>query len=140
MAIKDIFNRAAKNVANTASTEWAPEFDIFKTYGRPEVERGTGKESKVDKKTIGQAIKEALKEQEAQPMKAYDRVYNMLTQVNRNRPRFRGAMISTGVSRPARAGVSSFRDVKVKDPRAIAKENRDRMRKFVLEKAYITKG
>lgn len=134
MAIKDIFNRAAKNVANTAATEWAS-----RNLDEGDVENDPW-EVQPRKKTIGEAVKEALKEQEAQPMKAYERVYNMLTQVNRNRPRFRGAMISTGVSRPARAGVSSFRDVKVKDPRDIAKENRDRMRKFVLEKAYITKG
>jgi hypothetical protein len=142
MAIKDIFNKAAKNVANTAATEWASEFDIFKTYGKPEIERGTGKEAEEKKKkTLKEAFKEALAEQgRGKPMQAYSDVYNMLTQVNRNRPRFRGAMVSTGMRIPTRPGQSSFRDVAVKDPRDIARENRERMRKFVLEKAYITKG
>ena len=49
-------------------------------------------------------------------------------------------MVSTGMRIPSRPGQSGFKDIAVKDPRLIAKENRDRMRKFVLEKAYISKG
>jgi hypothetical protein len=132
MAIKDIFNRAAKNVANTAATEWSLK---HKTLDDGDVENEV-----LRKKTIGEAIREALKEQDTKPMEAYQRTYNMLTQVNRSRPRFRGAMVSTGMRIPSRPGQSGFKDIAVKDPRLIAKENRDRMRKFVLEKAYISKG
>ena len=89
-------------------------------------------------KSIKQQIKEAFLEAgQGDYMKAYNDTLTTLTNAQRNRPRFANAKIYMGQSKPKMAGKSSFGEIQEVDPDKLIKENRVRMKDFVISKAYL---
>ena len=68
-------------------------------------------------------------------MQTYQDTINMLTAAQRNRPRF--SKIGIGVSKPSMARGSTFGAIAESDPEKLLKENRARMKDFVISKAYL---
>jgi len=89
-------------------------------------------------KSIKQQIKEAFLEAgQGDYMRAYNNTLTTLTNAQRNRPRFANAKIYMGQSKPEMAGKSSFGEIQEVDPDKLIKENRVRMKDFVISKAYL---
>ena len=70
-------------------------------------------------------------------MKAYNNTLTTLTNAQRNRPRFANAKIYMAQGKPGMAGKSSFGAISEADPEKLIKENRTRMKDFVISKAYL---
>ena len=89
-------------------------------------------------KSIKQQVKEAFLEAgQGDYMKAYNNTLTTLTNAQRNRPRFSNAKIYMGQSKPGMARGSSFSAIQEEDASKLIKENRTRMKDFVISKAYL---
>jgi len=136
---KQLFQNAARTVAS--------EFGNLYSEGQ-EVPRGrTGKEGSPElpsrrpgayEKSIKEQIKEAFLEAgQGDYMKAYNNTLTTLTNAQRNRPRFSNAKIYMGQSKPGMARGSSFSAIAEESAEKLIKENRTRMKDFVISKAYL---
>ena len=139
---KKLFTKAISNVTKEFGSLNFPENRDRRKTGRPPIEesypddilRG-GKGVKSDR-TIKQRIKDAFLEAGSQDyMEAYTNTLNILNSAQRNRPRF--SKIGIGVSKPTMAKGSTFGAISESDPEKLLKENRARMKDFVISKAYL---
>jgi hypothetical protein len=136
---KQLFQNAAQVVAS--------EFGNLYSEGEEVPRRRTGKEGSPEfpskrpgakDKSIKQQIKEAFIEAgQGDYMKAYRNTLTTLENAQRNRPRFANAKIYMGQSKPGMARGSSFGAISEADPEKLLKENRTRMKDFVISKAYL---
>ena len=136
---KQLFQNAAQVVAS--------EFGNLYSEGQEVPRRRTGKEGSPEfpskrpgakDKSIKQQVKEAFLEAGSEDyMRAYNDTLNTLTNAQRNRPRFANAKIYMGQSKPPMARGSSFGAISEADPEKLIKENRTRMKDFVISKAYL---
>jgi hypothetical protein len=103
--------------------------------GDVEIDLPKGKPTK--KSGILKDIKEAFLDagSERNYLEAYQKTLNMLNNAQRNRPRF--SKIGIGVSKPAMARGSTFGAITESDPQKLLRENRARMKDFVISKAYL---
>ena len=123
---KKLFTKAISNVTK--------EFGSLNNPYPDDILRG-GKGVKSDR-TIKQRIKDAFLEAgSGDYMKAYQDTLNILNSAQRNRPRF--SKIGIGVSKPTMARGSTFGAISESDPDKLLKENRARMKDFVISKAYL---
>ena len=139
---KKLFTKAISNVTKEFGSLNFPENRDRRKTGRPPIEesypddilRG-GKGVKSDR-TIKQRIKDAFLEAGSEDyMEAYTNTLNILNSAQRNRPRF--SKIGIGVSKPTMARGSTFGAISESDPEKLLKENRARMKDFVISKAYL---
>ena len=94
--------------------------------------------TKRGEKSLKKQIKEAFLEAGSEDyMKAYQNTLNILTAAQRNRPRFANAKIYMGQTKPEMARGSTFGAISESDPEKLLKENRARMKDFVISKAYL---
>ena len=94
--------------------------------------------TKRGEKSLKKQIKEAFLEAGSEDyMKAYQDTINILTNAQRNRPRFANAKIFMSQRRPSMARGSTFGAIAEADPEKLLKENRTRMKDFVISKAYL---
>ena len=94
--------------------------------------------TKRGEKSLKKQIKEAFLEAGSEDyMKAYQNTLNILTAAQRNRPRFANAKIFMSQRRPSMARGSTFGAIAESDPEKLLKENRARMKDFVISKAYL---
>jgi len=136
---KQLFQNAAQTVAS--------EFGNLYSEGQEVPRRRTGKEGSpelpsrrpgVYEKSIKEQIKEAFLEAgQGDYMKAYNNTLTTLTNAQRNRPRFSNAKIYMGQSKPGMARGSSFSAIAEESAEKLIKENRTRMKDFVISKAYL---
>ena len=136
---KQLFQNAAQTVAS--------EFGNLYSEGQEVPRRRTGKEGSPElpsrrpgakDKSIKQQIKEAFLEAgQGDYMKAYNNTLTTLTNAQRNRPRFANAKIYMGQSKPGMARGSSFGAIAEASAEKLIKENRARMKDFVISKAYL---
>ena len=99
--------------------------------------RDTQKTKRGDK-SLKQEIKEAFLEAGSEDyMRAYQNTIDTLNAAQRNRPRFANAKIFMSQRRPAMARGSTFGAITEADPEKLLKENRTRMKDFVISKAYL---
>ena len=92
--------------------------------------------TKQGEKSLKKKIKEAFLEAgSGDYMDAYQNTLNILNSAQRNRPRF--SKIGIGVSKPTMARGSTFGAISESDPDKLLKENRARMKDFVISKAYL---
>jgi len=119
---KKLFTKAISNVTK--------EFGSLNNEGDVEIDLPKSK------RTTTQRIKDAFLEAGSENyMKAYQDTINILTSAQRNRPRF--SKIGIGVSKPTMARGSTFGAIAESDPEKLLKENRARMKDFVISKAYL---
>ena len=136
---KQLFQNAARTVAS--------EFGNLYSEGQEVPRRRTGKEGSPElpsrrpgayEKSIKEQIKEAFLEAgQGDYMKAYNNTLTTLTNAQRNRPRFANAKIYMGQSKPGMARGSSFSAIAEESAEKLIKENRTRMKDFVISKAYL---
>tara|TARA_Y100001938_G_scaffold136057_1_gene198464 strand:- start:431 stop:862 length:432 start_codon:yes stop_codon:yes gene_type:complete len=136
---KQLFQNAARTVAS--------EFGNLYSEGQEVPRRRTGKEGSPElpsrrpgayEKSIKEQIKEAFLEAgQGDYMKAYNNTLTTLTNAQRNRPRFSNAKIYMGQSKPGMARGSSFSAIAEESAEKLIKENRTRMKDFVISKAYL---
>ena len=94
--------------------------------------------TKRGEKSLKKQIKEAFLEAGSEDyMKAYQNTLNILTAAQRNRPRFANAKIFMSQRRPSMARGSTFGAIAESDPEKLLRENRARMKDFVISKAYL---
>ena len=94
--------------------------------------------TKRGEKSLKKQIKEAFLEAGSEDyMKAYQNTINILTNAQRNRPRFSNAKIFMSQRRPSMARGSTFGAIAESDPEKLLRENRARMKDFVISKAYL---
>jgi len=119
---KKLFTKAISNVTK--------EFGSLNNEGDVEIDLPKSK------RTTTQRIKDAFLEAgSGDYMKAYQDTLNILNSAQRNRPRF--SKIGIGVSKPTMARGSTFGAISESDPDKLLKENRARMKDFVISKAYL---
>ena len=119
---KKLFTKAISNVTK--------EFGYLNNEGDVEIYLPKSK------RTTTQRIKDAFLEAgSGNYMEAYQDTLNILNSAQRNRPRF--SKIGIGVSKPAMARGSTFGAISESDPEKLLKENRARMKDFVISKAYL---
>ena len=119
---KKLFTKAISNVTK--------EFGSLNNEGDVEIDLPKSK------RTTTQKIKDAFLEAGSQNyMEAYTNTLNILNSAQRNRPRF--SKIGIGVSKPTMARGSTFGAISESDPEKLLKENRARMKDFVISKAYL---
>ena len=123
---KKLFTKAISNVTK--------EFGSLNNPYPDDILRG-GKGVKSEK-TFKQKVKDAFLEAgSGDYMKAYKNTLDILNSAQRNRPRF--SKIGIDVSKPAMARGSTFGAISESDPEKLLKENRARMKDFVISKAYL---
>ena len=94
--------------------------------------------TKQGEKSLKKQIKEAFLEAGSEDyMRAYQRTLETLNAAQRNRPRFANAKIYMGQGKLAMARGSTFGAIAEADPEKLLKENRTRMKDFVISKAYL---
>ena len=94
--------------------------------------------TKRGEKSLKKQIKEAFLEAGSEDyMEAYQNTIDTLNAAQRNRPRFANAKIFMSQRRPAMARGSTFGAITEADPEKLLKENRTRMKDFVISKAYL---
>ena len=134
---KKLFRNAISNVTKDFASMYSEGEEVPRRKPRNEgdVEIDLPKSKKSDK-SLKQDIKEAFLEAGSKDyMEAYQNTLNILNQAQRNRPRF--SKIGIGVSKPAMARGSTFSAISESDPEKLLKENRARMKDFVISKAYL---
>ena len=134
---KKLFRNAISNVTKDFASMYSEGEEVPRRKPRNEgdVEIDLPKSKKSDK-SLKQEIKEAFLEAGSEKyMQTYQDTINMLTAAQRNRPRF--SKIGIGVSKPSMARGSTFGAIAESDPEKLLKENRARMKDFVISKAYL---
>ena len=134
---KKLFRNAISNVTKEFGSLYSEGEEVPRRRPRNEgdVEIDLPKSKKSDK-SLKQEIKEAFLEAGSEKyMQTYQDTINMLTAAQRNRPRF--SKIGIGVSKPTMARGSTFGAISESDPEKLLRENRARMKDFVISKAYL---
>ena len=134
---KQLFQNAAKVVAS--------EFgNLYMEEQFPKRKKSTmeTKQEEMTKGTFEKSTKQKIKEAFLEAgsgdyMKAYNNTLTTLTNAQRNRPRFSNAKIYMGQSKPGMARGSSFGAIAEASAEKLIKENRTRMKDFVISKAYL---
>ena len=136
---KKLFRNAISNVAKDFGSLYSEGEEVPRRKPRNEgdVEIDLPKSKKSDK-SLKQEIKEAFLEAGSEDyMRAYQNTIDTLNAAQRNRPRFANAKIFMSQRRPAMARGSTFGAIAEADPEKLLKENRTRMKDFVISKAYL---
>ena len=135
---KKLFRNAISNVTKDFASMYSEGEEVPRRKPRNEgdVEIDLPKSKKSDK-SLKQEIKDAFLEAGSREnyLEAYQKTLNMLNDAQRNRPRF--SKIGIGVSKPSMARGSTFGAISESDPQKLLKENRARMKDFVISKAYL---
>ena len=136
---KKLFRNAISNVTKDFSSMYSEGEEVPRrkprNEGDVEIDLPKGKPTK--KSGILKDIKEAFLDagSETNYLEAYQNTLNMLTAAQRNRPRF--SKIGMSFSKPAMARGSTFGAIAESDPQKLLRENRARMKDFVISKAYL---
>tara|TARA_R100001126_G_scaffold27563_1_gene14631 strand:- start:1261 stop:1689 length:429 start_codon:yes stop_codon:yes gene_type:complete len=135
---KQLFQNAARVVASEFGNLYSEGQEIPKKPNEGNVEIELPRSKKTKDKSVKEILKEAyLETQAGDYMKAYRDTLTTLENAQRNRPRFANAKIYMGQSKPGMARGSSFGAISEADPEKLIKENRTRMKDFVISKAYL---
>ncbi len=137
---KKLFRNAISNVTKDFASMYSEGEEVPRrkprNEGDVEIDLPKGKPTK--KNEILKDIKEAVLEAGSENyMEAYQNTLNTLTAAQRNRPRFANAKIYMGQTKPGMARGSTFGAISESDPEKLLKENRARMKDFVISKAYL---
>ena len=136
---KKLFRNAISNVTKDFASMYSEGEEVPRrkprNEGDVEIDLPKGKPTK--KNGILKDIKEAFLDAGSREnyLEAYQKTLNMLNDAQRNRPRF--SKIGIGVSKPSMARGSTFGAISESDPQKLLKENRARMKDFVISKAYL---
>ena len=132
---KKLFTKAISNVTKEFGSLYS-EGEEVPPSRLPFPDTRDTQKTKQGEKSLKKKIKEAFLEAgSGDYMDAYQNTLNILNSAQRNRPRF--SKIGIGVSKPTMARGSTFGAISESDPEKLLKENRARMKDFVISKAYL---
>ena len=138
-----VFENASKNLFDTMRYDWGigyMEEQIPEKKEIPDRRRG---EIEPSKKTRMERLKESIAEAGAEPAsiyKAYQDQYRMMLEAGKMAPSFAGSKFRLGVRQPGMAGTSKFSSIKEAKASDYRTKNKERMKKFLIERAYTAKA
>jgi len=136
--LSKVFENASKNLFDTIRYDWGIGYLEKKEI--PDRRRG---EIEPSKKTRLEKLKESIAEAGAEPAsiyKAYQDQYRMMLEAGKMAPSFAGSKFRLGVTKPGMAGSSKFSSIKEASTSDYRTKNKERMKKFLIERAYTAKA
>ncbi len=136
--LSKVFENASKNLFDTIRYDWGIGYLEKKEI--PDRRRG---EIEPSKKTRLEKLKESIAEAGAEPAsiyKAYQDQYRMMLDAGKMAPSFAGSKFRLGVTKPGMAGSSKFSSIKEASISDYRTKNKERMKKFLIERAYTAKA
>ena len=137
--LSKVFENASKNLFDTIRYDWGIGYLEKKEI--PDRRRGEIEPSK--KRTKLERLKESIGEAGAEPAsiyKAYQDQYRMMLEAGKMAPSFAGSKFRLGVTKPGMAGSSKFSSIKEASTSDYRTKNKERMKKFLIERAYTAKA
>ena len=142
--LSKVFENATRNLSDTIRFNWGIGYSEGEEVpptneGNVEKDLPTSKNNKKSSKLerLKKAIGEAGKEREAL-YKAYKDQYDMAMKAGR--VSFAGSKFRLGVASPKMAGGSTFTQIKEAKASDYRAKHKERMKKFLIERAYTAKA
>ena len=138
-----VFENASKNLFDTMRYDWGIGYMEEQMPEKKEIPDRRRGEIEPSKKTRIERLKEAIGEAGAEPAsiyKAYQDQYRMMLEAGKMAPSFAGSKFRLGVRQPSMAGTSKFSSIKEASASDYRTKNKERMKKFLIERAYTAKA
>jgi hypothetical protein len=138
-----VFENASKNLFDTMRYDWGIGYMEEQMPEKKEIPDRRRGEIEPSKKTRMERLKESIAEAGAEPAsiyKAYQDQYKMMLQAGKMAPSFAGSKFRLGVRQPGMAGTSKFSSIKEASASDYRTKNKERMKKFLIERAYTAKA
>ena len=141
--LSQIFENSSKNLFDTMKYNWGIGYSEGeevprRNEGNVEIDLPSSKKSKSSRM---QKIKKAISEAGAEPASiynAYKQQYDMAMKASQ--VSFAGSKFRLGVRDPKMAGGSAFSSIKEARASDYRTKHKERMKKFLIERAYTAKG
>ena len=142
--LSKVFENASKNLFDTIRYDWGIGYMEEQMPEKKEIpDRRRGEIEPSKKKTRLERLKESIGEAGAEPAsiyKAYQDQYRMMLESGKMAPSFAGSKFRIGVTKPGMAGSSKFSSIKEASTSDYRTKNKERMKKFLIERAYTAKA
>jgi len=138
-----VFENASKNLFDTMRYDWGIGYMEEQMPEKKEIPDRRRGEIEPSKKTRMERLKESIAEAGAEPAsiyKAYQDQYRMMLEAGKMAPSFAGSKFRLGVRQPSMAGTSKFSSIKEASASDYRTKNKERMKKFLIERAYTAKA
>ena len=138
-----VFENASKNLFDTMRYDWGIGYMEEQMPEKKEIPDRKRGEIEPSKKTRMEKLKESIAEAGAEPAsiyKAYQDQYRMMLEAGKMAPSFAGSKFRLGVIKPSIAGTSKFSTIKEASASNYHTKNKERMKKFLIERAYTAKA
>ena len=138
-----VFENASKNLFDTMRYDWGIGYMEEQMPEKKEIPNRKRGEIEPSKKTRMEKLKESIAEAGAEPAsiyKAYQDQYRMMLEAGKMAPSFAGSKFRLGVRQPSMAGTSKFSSIKEASASDYRTKNKERMKKFLIERAYTAKA
>ena len=138
-----VFENASKNLFDTMRYDWGIGYMEEQMPEKKEIPDRRRGEIEPSKKTRMERLKESIAEAGAEPAsiyKAYQDQYRMMLEAGKMAPSFAGSKFRLGVRQPGMAGTSKFSSIKEASASDYRTKNKERMKKFLIERAYTAKA
>ena len=138
-----VFENASKNLFDTMRYDWGIGYMEEQMTEKKEILDRKRGEIEPSKKTRMEKLKESIAEAGAEPAsiyKAYQDQYRMMLEAGKMAPSFAGSKFRLGVRQPSMAGTSKFSSIKEASASDYRTKNKERMKKFLIERAYTAKA
>jgi len=138
-----VFENASKNLFDTIRYDWGIGYMEEQMPEKKEIPDRRRGEIEPSKKTKLEKLKESIAEAGAEPVsiyKAYQDQYRMMLEAGKTAPSFAGSKFRLGVTKPGMAGSSKFSSIKEASVSDYRTKNKERMKKFLIERAYTAKA
>ena len=138
-----VFENASKNLFDTMRYDWGIGYMEEQMPEKKEIPDRKRGEIEPSKKTRMERLKESIAEAGAEPAsiyKAYQDQYRMMLEAGKMAPSFAGSKFRLGVRQPSMAGTSKFSSIKEASASDYRTKNKERMKKFLIERAYTAKA
>ena len=138
-----VFENASKNLFDTIRYDWGIGYMEEQMPEKKEIPDRRRGEIEPSKKTKLEILKESIAEAGEEPAsiyKAYQDQYRMMLEAGKMAPSFAGSKFRLGVRQPGMAGTSKFSSIKEASASDYRTKNKERMKKFLIERAYTAKA
>jgi hypothetical protein len=137
-----VFQNASKNLFDTMRYDWGIGYMEEQMPEKKEIPDRRRGEIEPSKKTRIQKLKEAAIDAAGDNtmFQAYQDQYRMSLETAKMAPSFAGSKFRIGVTQPGMAGRAKFSSIKEAKASDYRTKNKERMKKFLIERAYTAKA
>jgi hypothetical protein len=137
-----VFQNASKNLFDTMRYDWGIGYMEEQMPEKKEIPDRRRGEIEPSKKTRIQKLKEAAIDAAGDNtmFQAYQDQYRMSLETAKMAPSFAGSKFRIGVTQPGMAGRAKFSSIKEASASDYRTKNKERMKKFLIERAYTAKA